>query len=74
MAVNPIYQRLQLLTGTPALRRLNDARVAIFGVGGFVGAASVATILFWPNVSRDSVKVAPQANAGGGGLTLVGSF
>ena len=51
-----------------------DRWFTALGVGGFVGAASVATILFWPNVSRDSVKVAPQANAGGGGLTLVGSF
>ena len=39
-----IYQRLQLLTGTPALRRLNDARVAIFGVGGVGSWAAEALV------------------------------
>ncbi len=34
MSVNPVLQRLQLLTGTPALQRLGDTRVALFGVGG----------------------------------------
>ena len=44
MAVNPIYQRLQLLTGTPALRRLNETRVAIFGVGGVGSWAAEALV------------------------------
>ena len=34
MAVNPVLQRLQLLTGTPALKRLGECRVAVFGIGG----------------------------------------
>lgn len=34
MAVNPVLQRMQLLTGTPALKRLGACRVAIFGIGG----------------------------------------
>jgi tRNA A37 threonylcarbamoyladenosine dehydratase len=34
MAVNPVLQRIQLLTGTPALRKLGECRVAIFGIGG----------------------------------------
>lgn len=44
MAVNPIYQRLQLLTGTPALRRLNRTRVAIFGLGGVGSWAAEALV------------------------------
>jgi tRNA A37 threonylcarbamoyladenosine dehydratase len=34
MAVNPVLQRMQLLTGAPALKRLGECRVAIFGIGG----------------------------------------
>lgn len=44
MAVNPIYQRLQLLTGTPALRSLNNIRVIIFGVGGVGSWAADALV------------------------------
>ncbi len=42
--VNPIYQRMQLLTGTPALQRLNSARVAIFGLGGVGSWAAEALV------------------------------
>ncbi|MDR3338149.1 MAG: tRNA threonylcarbamoyladenosine dehydratase [Treponema sp.] len=34
MAVNPIFQRLSLLTGIEALEALADTRVSVFGVGG----------------------------------------
>jgi tRNA A37 threonylcarbamoyladenosine dehydratase len=34
MAVNPIFQRLSLLTGTEALEALANTRVSVFGVGG----------------------------------------
>jgi tRNA A37 threonylcarbamoyladenosine dehydratase len=34
MAVNPVLQRLQLLTGIPALEALGRCRVAVFGIGG----------------------------------------
>lgn len=34
MDTNPIFQRLALLTGEPALKRINRARVAVFGLGG----------------------------------------
>jgi tRNA A37 threonylcarbamoyladenosine dehydratase len=34
MALNPIFQRLALLTGTDALEALGRTRVIIFGVGG----------------------------------------
>ena len=44
MAVNPIYQRMQLLTGTAALRRLNETRVIIFGLGGVGSWAAEALV------------------------------
>ncbi len=44
MAVNPIYQRLQLLTGTTALHRLNQTRVIIFGLGGVGSWAAEALV------------------------------
>ncbi len=44
MPVNPIYQRMQLLTGSAALQRLNQTRVAIFGVGGVGSWAAEALV------------------------------
>jgi len=44
MAVNPIFQRLHLLTGTPALDLLRTARVAIFGLGGVGSWAAEALV------------------------------
>jgi tRNA A37 threonylcarbamoyladenosine dehydratase len=44
MAINPIYQRMQLLTGTPALRRLNDVRVIVLGLGGVGSWAAEALV------------------------------
>jgi len=34
MPTNPIFQRLQLLTGTPALDHLGASSAAVFGIGG----------------------------------------
>ena len=34
MAVNPIFQRLTLLTGTEAMETLENTQVIVFGVGG----------------------------------------
>lgn len=34
MPTDPLFQRLQLLTGTPALAHLAASRAAVFGVGG----------------------------------------
>jgi tRNA A37 threonylcarbamoyladenosine dehydratase len=44
MAVNPIFQRLQLLTGTPALDRLRSSRVIVFGIGGVGSWAAEALV------------------------------
>ncbi len=44
MSVNPIYQRMQLLTGTPALHRLNATKVAVFGIGGVGSWAAEALV------------------------------
>ena len=44
MAINPIYQRMQLLTGTPALRRLNEIRVIVLGLGGVGSWAAEALV------------------------------
>lgn len=44
MAVNPVFQRLQLLTGTPAIKKLNDIHVAVFGIGGVGSWAAEALV------------------------------
>ena len=44
MPTNPIFQRLQLLTGTPALDRLGAARVGVFGIGGVGSWAAEALV------------------------------
>jgi tRNA A37 threonylcarbamoyladenosine dehydratase len=44
MAVNPIFQRLQLLTGTPALDRLRGAHAMVFGIGGVGSWAAEALV------------------------------
>jgi tRNA A37 threonylcarbamoyladenosine dehydratase len=44
MAVNPIVQRLQLLTGTSALDHLAASRVGVFGVGGVGSWAAEALV------------------------------
>lgn len=44
MPTNPIFQRLQLLTGTPALDRLAAARVGVFGIGGVGSWAAEALV------------------------------
>jgi tRNA A37 threonylcarbamoyladenosine dehydratase len=44
MPGNPLFQRLQLLTGTPALDRLGAARAAVFGIGGVGSWAAEALV------------------------------
>jgi tRNA threonylcarbamoyladenosine dehydratase len=44
MAVNPAFQRLQLLVGTPVLDLLRDSRVVVFGVGGVGGWCAEALV------------------------------
>jgi tRNA A37 threonylcarbamoyladenosine dehydratase len=44
MPVNPLFQRLQLLTGTPALDRLVAASAAVFGIGGVGSWAAEALV------------------------------
>ncbi len=44
MAVNPIFHRLELLTGTPAVKKLNEINVAIFGIGGVGSWAAEALV------------------------------
>ena len=43
-------------------------------VGSGFAAATLATLLLWPNVDREKVHVAPQAGQSGGGLVLQGAF
>ena len=44
MAVNPAFQRLQLLVGTSTLDLLRDSRVILFGVGGVGGWCAEALV------------------------------
>lgn len=44
MSQNPIFQRLQLLTGSPALDHLAGASAAVFGVGGVGSWAAEALV------------------------------
>ncbi len=44
MTDNPIFQRLQLLTGAPAMEILRRSRVAIFGLGGVGSWAAEALV------------------------------
>ena len=44
MAVNPIHHRLELLTGTQAIKKLNEIRVVIFGIGGVGSWAAEALV------------------------------
>lgn len=44
MAVNPAFQRLQLLTGSRALGLLHKTRVAVFGIGGVGGWCAEALV------------------------------
>jgi tRNA A37 threonylcarbamoyladenosine dehydratase len=44
MATNPIFQRLELLVGNPALEALQRTRVILFGVGGVGSWAAEALI------------------------------
>lgn len=44
MTGNPLFQRLQLLTGSPALAHLGAARAAVFGIGGVGSWAAEALV------------------------------
>lgn len=44
MAVNPAFQRLQLLVGSPSVRRLHELRVIVLGVGGVGGWCAEALV------------------------------
>jgi len=44
MAVNPIFHRLELLTGTPAVKKLNEVNVVVFGIGGVGSWAAEALV------------------------------
>lgn len=44
MTANPIFQRLQLLTGTPALEHLQASHAAVFGIGGVGSWAAEALV------------------------------
>ncbi len=44
MTIDPIFRRMQMLTGEPALIRLNRAKVIIFGVGGVGSWAADALV------------------------------
>lgn len=44
MAVNPAFQRLQLLVGESSVRRLHDLRVLVVGVGGVGGWCAEALV------------------------------
>jgi len=44
MAGNPIYQRLQLVVGSPAMGQLNRTRVVVFGLGGVGSWAAEALV------------------------------
>jgi tRNA A37 threonylcarbamoyladenosine dehydratase len=44
MPTNPLFQRLQLLTGTPALDHLAASHAAVFGIGGVGSWAAEALV------------------------------
>ncbi|MGD9545905.1 MAG: ThiF family adenylyltransferase [Candidatus Krumholzibacteriia bacterium] len=44
MAGNPLFQRLQLLTGAPAIEHLGRSRAAVFGLGGVGSWAAEALV------------------------------
>ena len=43
-------------------------------LGSGFAAVSVATLILWPNASREGVRVAPQAGTNGTGVVLGGTF
>lgn len=44
MAINPIFTRMQMLTGDPAMEKLNQTKVIVFGVGGVGSWAADALV------------------------------
>ena len=80
MTVDPIFKRLQMLTGTPAIKDLNQTRVVLFGVGGVGSWAADAlvrsgietiTIVDRDNVGPTNVNRQLQATCHNVGLPKV---
>ncbi len=44
MTIDPIFKRLQMLTGTPAIKKLNQTSIIVFGVGGVGSWAADALV------------------------------
>lgn len=44
MTIDPIFKRLEMLTGSAAIRKLNQTRVIVFGVGGVGSWAADALV------------------------------
>jgi hypothetical protein len=51
-----------------------DRWTATMLIGGGLAAATIATVILWPNAAAESVHVTPQAGPNGGGLSLEGRF
>jgi tRNA threonylcarbamoyladenosine dehydratase len=80
MTVDPIFKRLEMLTGTPAIKDLNQTRVVVFGVGGVGSWAADAlvrsgietiTIVDRDNVGPTNVNRQLQATCHNVGLPKV---
>lgn len=83
MAVNPAFQRLQLLVGTPVLDLLRESRAIVFGVGGVGGWCAEAlvrsgighlTIVDNDDVCVTNVNRQLQATTGNVGKSKVGEL
>lgn len=83
MAVNPAFQRLQLLVGTPVLDLLRESRAIVFGVGGVGGWCAEAlvrsgighlTIVDNDDICVTNVNRQLQATTGNVGKSKVGEL
>lgn len=83
MPVNPAFQRLQLLVGTPVLDLLRESRAIVFGVGGVGGWCAEAlvrsgvghlTIVDNDDVCVTNVNRQLQATTGNVGKSKVGEL
>lgn len=83
MAVNPAFQRLQLLVGAPVLDLLRESRAIVFGVGGVGGWCAEAlvrsgighlTIVDNDDVCVTNVNRQLQATTGNVGKSKVGEL
>lgn len=60
MTTNPIFTRLEMLTGTPAIQRLNQTNVIVFGVGGVGSWAADALV----RSGIESITIVDRHNVG----------